>query len=295
MMNRKMLWLVMVFLPLMAAGQTREVKGEYRYYADPNQSLKEAKAAAIESARIAALGKEFGTLISQDVLSQESNDDSYFMQLSTAEVKGEWIKDLMTPEAKIVDKASEDVIVIDAKVKGLARPIKNDAADFEAMTLRNGTGKQFASTEYVEGDKLYLYFKAPADGFVAAYMIDEKQQAFCLLPHESSNSGQQRVIHNKEYVFFSEKYDPDFNYGDGLRVTCEDDRLELNRIYVIYSPNPFVKPNDNGTKSLGRDNLVLPRQLKLADFSRWMSKVYASDKKMNRKVIRMRIKKNTNL
>lgn len=292
MMNKIVGLAIAMLMPIMVMGQAREVSAEYIYYADPNQSLKEAKAAAIESARIAALGKEFGTLISQDILSMESDKDSYFSQLSSAEVKGEWIEDLMKPEAKIVETTDDDVQVILAKVKGRARPINNAAADFEALALRNGTAYQrFADTDFKEGDKFYLYFKAPIDGYMAAYLIDEKQRAFCLLPHEKNSEGQQKVVRNKEYVFFSEKYDIDFGYQDGMRVTCEDDRLELNRIYVIFSPKTFVKPTDREGGSAGHDNLILPRQLSLKEFSRWMNNVYARDKKMGRKVIRLRISK----
>lgn len=278
--------------PVILYSQTREVSGTYTYYADPNQSPKESMAAAIEQARIAAMGKEFGTLITQDVLSQEDNESSYFMMLSNAEVKGEWIEDLKEPETKIVDTTKEGVLVIEAKVKGRAQAVKNEAAEFEALALRNGTDKQrFVSTDFKEGDKLYLYFKAPVDGYVAAYLIDEQQRAFCLLPHESRSDGQQPVVHDKEYVFFSEKHDAGYGYDDGLRITCDDERIELNRIYVIYSPNSFVKPLDDAGISLGHDNLSLPRQLDMKDFSRWMRKVYARDQKMSRKVLRLRITK----
>jgi hypothetical protein len=44
-------------------------------------------------------------------------------------------------------------------------------------------------------------------------------------------------------------------------------------------------------KSLGIDDLLLPRSLALGDFSRWMGKVYGRDKNMSRKVLRISIKK----
>lgn len=278
-----------MLLPILVMSQD-EVSAEYIYYADPSQSLKEAKAAAIESARIAALGNKYGTLITQDILSQMNNKDSYFSLLSSIEVKGEWIEDLITPETKIVEILENDVQVIKAKVKGLARPISNSAADFEVLALRNGIDHQrFCDTNFKEGDKLYLYFKSPVDGYMAAYLIDEKQQVFCLLPQENSSDGQQKVIHNKEYVFFSEKLDADFKYQDGMRVTCESEGVELNRIYVMFSPNPFVKPIDQEGGTVGDKHLVLPRQLSMKEFSRWMNNVYARDKKMGRKVIRLKI------
>ena len=291
-MTKRLRLMQALLLPLAAIAQTTELRGEFTYYADPGQTIKEAKAAAIENARIAALGKEFGTLITQDVLSQESTDrDGYFMQLSTAEVKGEWVKDLTPPEAKVVDTSDENIIVIQARVHGIARPLKNEAAEFDVLTLRNGTTRRYQSTDFVEGDKFYLYFKSPADGYVAAYLIDEQRQVLCLLPHENSTNGQQRVEHGKEYVFFSEQHDPEFNYQDGMQVYCSGEHQEINRIYVIFSTKPFVKPVDNATKSLGFDDLLLPRSLALGDFSRWMGKVYGRDKNMSRKVLRISIKK----
>ena len=277
---------------LIATAQTKEVSATITYYGDPNVSPKEATAAAIEQARVSAIGKEFGTLITQDILSQEDNENSYFMQLSGSEVKGEWIEDTEKPKARIVDTTPEGVLVIEATVKGKAQALKNEAAEFEALALRNGTDKRrFASTDFQADDKLYLYFKSPADGYVAAYLIDDQQQVFCLLPHESSADGQQPVKHNQEYVFFS-KADAAFSNSneEGLVITCSDERVEMNRIYVIFSANPFVKPVDQGMVSLGHDNLMLPRQLSLKDFSSWMRKVYARDKKMSRKVLRLKIK-----
>lgn len=286
---RTLALLLFAVISVTAAAQT-EISNTYLYYADPGQSPKEAKAAAIEQARIDALAKEFGTLITQDVISQMSEKDEHFMQLSTAEVKGEWIRDLTPPEVKLIETTADDIFVYEAKVRGLARAVKNESAEFETLALRNGTTKRFASTDFKEGDKFYLYFKAPSDGYVAVFYINEKRQVFCLLPHEDSPEGLQKVESDKVYTFFS-KDDAGFNYEDGMQVICEEEHLELCRIYVIFSPKPFVKPVVSGTTSLGHDNLLLPRQLSLKDFSNWMGKVYSRDRKMSRKVLRISIKK----
>ena len=219
------------------------------------------------------------------------------MQLSSSEVKGEWIEDTKKPEAKVIDTTSDDILVIEATVEGRARAISNDAVDVKVLALRNARSddsnyQRYASSDFVEGDKFYLYFRTPVKGYVAAFLIDEQQQVFCLLPHANSSEGSLEVERNKDYVFFSANHDAAFSnsYEDGMRVTCADERLEMNRIYVIFSPNPFVKPIDYDGPPLG-NNLFLPRQLSLKDFSRWMNKVYANDKKMSRQVVRIRIKK----
>ena len=284
-----------LILSIDLSAQIRKISGEFTYYGSPTQSPKEAKIAAVENARVQALAKEFGTLITQNTLQEEgrkgNEEHSHIMQISSAEVKGEWIEDLKEPETKVVDITDDGIIVVTAKVEGKARAIGNEAADFEVLTLRNGSDKRYADTDFNHLDRMYLYFKAPVDGYVAAYLIDEQQNVTCLLPHESNADGQQLVKHGKEYVFFSERYDPGFMGKDGLVVTCEEERFELNRIYVIFSPNSFFKANDNPGEKLDYGNLQRLRQLSLKDFSSWMSRLYARDKKMGRKVIRLKISK----
>ena len=290
-MNKIVLIALTLLLSLGIGAQTIKVRGEYTYYSDPNMSPKEAMAAAIEYARVQALAKEFGMLISQYVIDYENKDDAVFKQMNASEVKGEWLEDTEKPEARIVDTTPEGMLVVSARVEGRARPLTNEAAMFDALVLRNGTELRMAETEFKAGDRLYLYFKAPADGYVAAYLIDESQTVSCLLPHEDDEDGQQPVTHGREYVFFSERYDAGFHGKDGLVVTCEDERLELNRIYVIYSPNSFVKANDKQGESIGQGNLHRPRQLSLKDFTRWMNRLCSRDKNVGRTVIPIKIKK----
>jgi hypothetical protein len=274
--------------------QVKKVSGTYKYYGDPNMSVKEVKAAAIENARIQALASEFGTLFTQNTLQEEDLKDgkehSTFMQMNAAEVKGEWLEDLKDPEI-LSEELVNGALVVEVRVTGRARAISNETVEFETLTLRNGTTKRHADTNFMEGDDMYLYFKAPVDGYVAVYLIDETQTVSCLIPHEDDGDGQQPVEHGKEYIFFSTQHDEDFHGEDGLKITCEDDRIELNHIHVIYSPNSFFKVNDQQGKPLGYDNLHRPRQLSLKEFTRWMSKLSGHDNRMGRKVIQIKIKK----
>ena len=282
-------------ISLTLCAQTRKISGTYIYYADPSMSIKEAKAAAIENAKVQALAKEFGTLIVQSTLSQEQQkqgrESSYFTQLSTSEVKGEWIEDTKEPEAVITATLPDDVMVIEATVHGKARPISNEAVDFETLVLRNGTEKRFADTNFKDGDDMYLYFKTPANGYVAVYLIDESQTAYCLLPYANDPNGQQPVVHGKEYVFFSPEhtYDMPRNIIDQVYMTCDDENVEYNQLYVIYSPNAFTKAVDADKQA--NQGRLLPHQLPLKDFSRWLGKLGTRDKQMNRKIIRIAVRK----
>ena len=71
---------VLFTLPLFAQ-KAKRVCGEYTYYAEGNESPNQAKLKSLEGARINALAKEFGTVLSQNTLSiSESNqgDDKDF-------------------------------------------------------------------------------------------------------------------------------------------------------------------------------------------------------------------------
>jgi hypothetical protein len=264
-------------------------------------SVKQAMTAAIENAKIQALAKEFGTSLQQSTISEMgqtgSKESESFNQLSIEEVKGEWIEDTKEPETKITATMNDGTLVIEAKVWGKARAVTNKAANFEASVLRNGTEKRFASAEFKEGDQMYVYFVAPADGYVCIYFVDESKTVSCLLPYAGDSDGQQPVKHGKEYVFFSSKYPYDVTpqIVDEYPLTCSDDIVEHDQLYVIYSPNPFTKAVDRQTNDkvmLNRQELSVPRQLSFDEFQKWLGQLSARDKEMGKKIIRLSIKRN---
>jgi len=192
---------------------------------------------------------------------------------------------------------NDGTLVIEAKVWGKARAVTNKAANFEASVLRNGTEKRFASAEFKEGDQMYVYFVAPADGYVCIYFVDESKTVSCLLPYAGDSDGQQPVKHGKEYVFFSSKYPYDVTpqIVDEYPLTCSDDIVEHDQLYVIYSPNPFTKAVDRQTNDkvmLNRQELSVPRQLSFDEFQKWLGQLSARDKEMGKKIIRLSIKRN---
>lgn len=297
---KKLLITLFVLLPCVVIAQTRKVSGTFTYYANPSMSVKQAMAAAIENAKIQALAKEFGTSLQQNTISQigktGSRENESFSQLSFEEVKGEWIEDTKEPETKITATMNDGTLIIEAKVWGKARAVTNKAAEFEVMTLRNGTDKSFASQEFVEGNMLYTYFIAPADGYVCIYLLDESNTAYCLLPYGGDADGQQPVKHGQEYIFFSRKFPYDVAPAvvDEYPLTCGDEFVEHNQLYVIYSPNPFTKAVDRqaGKKvNVNDKELAVPRQLSFDDFQKWLSRLSARDKEVGKKIIRISIKK----
>ena len=151
--------LTLVLLPAFGVtargAEVKTVSGEATWYDDGTMSRKECMRRALENARIDALSKNFGTIISQDIIQsdkikngRETND---FLSLSSTEVKGEWISDIGEPEYEFARDAEENLIVT-CRLKGTARSITNEEVAFEALVLRNGEREGNADTRFHDGD-----------------------------------------------------------------------------------------------------------------------------------------------
>ena len=202
-----------------------------------------------------------------------------------SDVKGEWIETLQEPAYEISYK--DNTLIVRVSVCGKAREIVNAGVNFAAKILCNGLDQKHESDEFHSGDDLYLWFKSPAKGFLAVYLIDESQNAFCLLPYRSNEDGKVEVKANNEYLFFSKKTvsEQEQSSVDEYTMTC-DKSMESNKIYIIFSPNQFTKANDEDNKP---DEL--PRQLSFKDFQEWLVKNRNHDKEMSVTVKNITLKK----
>lgn len=286
-MKFRLILSVLFLFPLtLCAQRIQKVCGEYTYYAEGNQSPNDAKRAALEGAKLQAIAQEFGTVISQSTTQKETAangaESSYFSQLNASEVKGEWLEDVGEPEYKV--DYVQDMLVVKCKVCGKARELSNEAADFTATVLRNGTEAKFADVNFRNGDDMFLLFRAPTDGYVAVYLVDETPAAYCLLPYMSNANGQQAIRHDKEYIFFSSGKASKGEAVDEYTLTCSSD-MERNQVYVIFSPKPFTKALDSQVKE------ALPRQLSFEDFQKWLGTCRKRDAKMGVKVMHIEINK----
>lgn len=282
----RILWAVFLLFPTFLSAQSmRKVCGESTYYAESSESLDEAKLAALQAARVQALAEAFGTVVSQNTISQETLSDgsesAYFTQLNTNEVRGEWIENSGEPvyEVSLVD----GMLVVKCSVCGMARELTNRAVEFQALVLRNGTDSRFAGTDFKNGDDLFLEFEAPIDGYVAVYLLDASRTAYCLLPYGQDADGQQEVKGGKKYVFFSPAHHLEKKVPvDEYVLTCNGN-MEVNQLYVVFSPNPFVKPLD------GQARMGLPRQLGFEDFSKWLGRSRKRDPEMGLQVMNLKV------
>ncbi len=261
------------------------VSGESVYYDDGTKSKVECMRLAAEQARIDALARRFGTVVSQDILQSDRLTDGRehndFLSLSSSEVKGEWIADDGEPVYEFShDKAGN--MIVTCRLKGKAREISNNCVLFDAMVLRNGTDLKNADNLFRDGDDMFLYFKGAANGHVALFLEDESRQVYLLLPYPKDSKTSFPVAADKEYIFFDPRH-----ALPGTESTVEElvltapDRAEFNRLFVVYSPDSFSRPAMSKAGELPA--------VGSEEFNRWLVKARRNDPKMGVRTMNLRI------
>lgn len=288
-LNRYILLCLLCMLAAVSArgaDDIRTVEGDYTFYGDGRHSPSECRRLALEYARVDALNKAFGTIVSQDIVHSNTvggdGESDHFLSLSSSEVKGEWLGDDGEPQYDVsLDK--DDNYVVRCRVRGRAKAISNRATDFEALVLRNGTDRRNADTDFRHGDDLYLYLAAPVNGYVAAYLADESGQVYGILPYTTGDVNEIRVRRGKEYVFFDSKAGTEFGNVDELMLTAANGE-EFNKIYVMFSPEPFspapVKFSVPGA----------PPSIDAESFTQWLIRCRRNDPRMGVKSINIIIR-----
>lgn len=261
-----------------SAQKVKTVSAEYIYYAPENVSIEHAKRIALDRAKIQAIADEFGTIVTQNnstIISQKNGKSSIdLISIGGSDVKGEWIETIDEPKYEI--RYEQNQLIIRCFIKGKAREIISAGIEFIAKPLRNGTSLKFESTEFKDGDDLFLYFQSPIDGYLAVYLLDDvSQMVYCLLPYKNSSGSVIPIEKEKPYIFFSTKHADDKEHlVDEYTMICNNS-VERNTIYVIFSPNEFVKANSNNVEEL------LPQELSFEEFQKWLVKGRNRDKYMS--------------
>lgn len=264
--------IVSLALPL-SAQPLKRVQGDYTYIAPDNISISEAKKTALYRARIQALADEFGTIVSNHtstIVSNENGNSSIdFSSLGSSLVKGEWIETIGKPEFEI--KYEQGTLIVKCHVEGRAREIRTAAIQFKAKILRNGTDTRYESYDFRNNDDMYLSFSSPSDGYLAVYLVDSRQTAYCLLPYSSSSEGFVKTRANADYILFSKEHaHPYFDPSEIDEYTLFTDKSsETDHIYVIFSQNKFIKAIDVEGH---HEERILPRELSFEDFQKWLTR-----------------------
>ena len=256
------------------AQKEKRVEATYTYSASDNVTMEHAKRTALERAQLEAIADAFGTNISQHnstrLANENGNSSVDFFSISSSDVNGEWIETIGEPHYDI--SYQQGMLVVTCSVKGVIREITTAAIDIKAKVLRNGTEDKFESSEFRDGDDMYLSFQSPVDGYLAVYLIDNEGNAFCLLPYRNQTDGIYKVKANQRYVFFSSSSvsAEQRNLVDEYVMTA-DKSNETNQLVVAFSTNKFVKANDYDMSE------SLPRETSREDFHKWLSKIKQKD------------------
>lgn len=257
-----------------AAQRTANVTGKYTYILSENDNvtIKEAKLKAIEEAKAEAIKKEFGMLVASDFINTEkqTNDDfsSYYMSNTSASVKGEWLGDEREPEITI--ECINGDIFFTAEVWGKAREIVRAKPDVKWSVEKDVNGQRVEANEFNHGERFFVKFRSPSDGYVAVYLITGDNETACLLPYRKDTTGRCQIKGGKEYTFFDKTTDPTATYYK----LSTNQGIEYNTLVVIYSPKPFTKCMDTSNDPRH------PNSLNSKDFAKWLLKNQRADSEM---------------
>ena len=276
-MNRFILFIIFVFSFVIGYSQrTTKVSATYTYYAPETMSIEEAKRVALDRAKIQAIADEFGTVVTQSnatVMSNiNGNSDSKFFSLGGSDVKGEWIETIGEPRYDI--KFDNHLIIVTASVKGSIKEKLGARIDVDAKLLRNGTELKYESTEFRNGDDLYLYFKSPINGYLIVFLVDvNAKNVYSILPYPKDTYSAFEIEANQEYVFFSKRMAPELKRSNVTEytMTCGN-ATEINDIVVVFTPSklqlPKLKPKRDGS---------LPPTLEYETFIKWRADAMKHD------------------
>ena len=257
-----------------ARSRIKKVRAEYTYYIPATVSPDAAREIAIQRAQAQAIADEFGSVVTQSstVRIETSNEFVYtdFLSIGGSELKGEWIETIGEPKIEYFTDGRD--IALHVEIHGVIREIEGAKVPFDVKILRNGTSDANESEAFRTGDDLYMSFRSPSGGYIAIYLIDAANQAYCLLPYQGQENGFFATKANRRYLFFH----PDFAEGvekDMVDEIVTDTSLtkERNRILTVFSPNKFFKATDRQTEK------KLPRNLSYTEFQKWLASLKKRD------------------
>jgi len=285
-MRKKMMQRTICLLLLMVLGlsvvvvpvdaqRTATVRGHFTYVVTEHDdiTLSQAKRKCVELAKAAAIKGEFGELVTSDVIDTqvETNGEStasYFWENTVAMARGEWLGDIVPPVLNIV--YTGDQLVFTAEVYGKAREIIQSRTELKWEVMKDVGDRKRQADVFNSGERIYVNFRSPADGYVAVYLMVGDDETSCLLPYPKDADGRFPVKGGRDYLFFDKAEDPAAYY---YRLSTKRQQ-EDNQLVIIYSPNSFVKCNDKSGDKLH------PNSLNTHDFQKWLLKCQRVDRDM---------------
>lgn len=246
----RILFMALMFLHvfgLSAKDKLVKCGGTYPYSYSENISHAEAKAKALENAIIMALSDKFGTTVTSQSLLELTDKGDRFGQMSRLQVKGKLMRHIHSPKFS-APVFADNMFTVNVTVEFYAKAIEYAPTEFVARTLCNGVDDKHNSTVFNAGDKFYMSFLSPKQGYVAVF-FEDRETVSCMLPYVYEDEKPFFVEKGKRYLFF--------NVADNTyHFTCGDEP-EINYIHVVFSPKEFI----NGD---------VIREMTCPDFRKWL-------------------------
>lgn len=280
------LLLILSFSHLPAKTTEETVRSTSVYYASASENLQQAKLKALMMAQAEAIDKVFGTHVQSYTSNLTNNKREEFLQISEAEIKGIWMKDLSAP---VYEQGFwQEGIMVQCSVHGVVRKIDSAPIQCQCHVLCNGLAANNERTDFKSGDEFYMSFASPVDGYLTVYMLDSNNDSVLrLLPYYSQKDGAYEIKANQEYTFFSESHlnnQQEAQYVEGLIMETDYD-MESDLIFVIFSPHKYSRAIDRAGADLQLRNLKYP------EFLEWLAKCRRHDDDMVVKKILIDIQK----
>ena len=267
------------------------VKGEVTTKIENNETQNQAKERAVEMAKLNAIENTFGTYLEQrtDIVVEEGKVNYSIM--AGTRINADWIettkKEFSFLEEKTLN-SNEKIIYVKCVIEGKAREIRSKAK-LEALTLFCPKKECFAEA-FKDKQQLWLYFRAPVDGFLSVY-IDDGEITQRLLPYSKMEKESTILIKgDTDYVFFEDKKNSSsVERLDEVFLSTEKSN-EYNNIYVIFAEEHYVKPILEASTPAS-NNMIYPKSLSSDKFQDWLASCRAASLTFQDQKIRIRISK----
>lgn len=190
-----------------------DAHAKYRYTASESMSMQEAKKIAVEKTRELAITRAIGN-----------------------GKKGKWVVDTKDPVVK-TSLNDDGGIVIECEVWGEVIEIAQNTVKLDWRILVGSPDGDEGDT-FFSGDAMYIYFKSPVSGYVAAYLLDGSDYAYCLVPYIGADNDRMKVNSGRAYTLLQRSTEQN---GKISTIMTTDKESESNEVVLIFSTNPFTK------------------------------------------------------
>ncbi len=298
--------LIILFMLLISwsqgfAQRIKQASGEAQARLEEHMSKDELKERLKKQAIIKAIENTYGTAVSQDTRIEVKDGHTRFDIEGSTRIRGEWLKTTSVTYSEEIRnvktrEGNRMELWVKCKIDGKVREILRPEVVFNCFT-GNCPEKRCQTTIFKNGEPMYLFFKAPVDGYLSVFIV-ENGRAFRILPYQrmpALYAHNVPVEANKEYVFFSNyrshDYFPDFSFylaDELLMITeSEEEKLEL---YVVFSEVSYSAPMLD-EKKVFENGEEIPKSLTVDLFKKWLEDNRVYNAGFNYKATTLRIVK----